>query len=172
MRIFLIGFMGSGKSHWAPQLGHYFGMPHYDLDLEIEQAEGKRTAEIFEQQDETYFRRRESEVLQQWLQHDDYVMACGGGTPCFFDNMDRMLQSGIVVWLKEEASVIKARLLEGRAQRPLISQMDEAALEIFIATKLTERDAFYRRAHLIIENTALPVDALAHLIIHHHRLVN
>jgi shikimate kinase len=164
MRIFLIGFMGSGKSWWAPQLGAQLGMPHYDLDEEIEKAEGMTTQELFAQKGEAYFRQRESEVLKAWLLKDDYVMACGGGTPCFFGNMELMLRQGVVVWLKADAAVIKARLLGGRAHRPLIQNMNETELETFIAAKLTERDPFYRLAHLIVEDTAMPVEQMTELI--------
>src|SRR5664279_3719942 len=100
MRIFLIGFMGSGKTHWGKILSRRTRLPYFDLDEVITGAEKKSIQQIFHDEGEEYFRIKEQEVLAALAEdHDNVIISTGGGTPCFFNNIDFMKQYGTVVWL-------------------------------------------------------------------------
>ena len=117
MKIFLIGLMGSGKSYWTQQLAKKYKTGGYDLDYLIEVREEKTIAEIFAEDGEDYFRKAESTVLKWFDQKKTYVLATGGGAPCFFDNMAWMNKQGITIWLDEPLPVIAARLAPEKAHR-------------------------------------------------------
>ena len=100
MKIYLIGFMGSGKSFWGRSLGHKLGLQFFDLDELVKESAGKAIPEIFAQEGEEKFRLMEKDNLHLITEsHESFVMACGGGTPCYFNNIDYMNQSGITVWI-------------------------------------------------------------------------
>ncbi|HWR33301.1 MAG TPA: shikimate kinase, partial [Chitinophagaceae bacterium] len=100
MKIFLIGFMGSGKTHWGRLLSQKLGIPFFDLDEQVTGHAGKSIHEIFESEGEEQFRIFEKEVLHIITEsHESFVMACGGGSPCYFNNIDYMNQSGTTVWI-------------------------------------------------------------------------
>src|SRR3954462_12798074 len=100
MRVFLIGFMGSGKTHWGRQLATQLKIPFFDLDEVITEKEKKTVTQIFAQHGEEVFRIKEKERLEQLIdEYGSMVLSCGGGTPCFFNNVERMKKYGIVVWL-------------------------------------------------------------------------
>ncbi len=91
MRIILIGFMGSGKTHWGKQVAHRLQLPFFDLDEELVKAEGKSVTDIFAVAGEEYFRLKEKETMEKLVDdHESLVLSCGGGTPCFFNNIDYM----------------------------------------------------------------------------------
>src|SRR5687767_8125439 len=113
MRIYLIGFMGSGKSHWGRLLSSKLTLPFFDLDKQIVEEEKKPIVEIFEEKGEEYFRMLEKEALYILTEsHESFVMACGGGTPCYFNNIDYMNSNGTTVWLNTRLDVLFNRLLE------------------------------------------------------------
>ena len=159
-QIFLLGFMGSGKTHWGKLWAGDSGMKFYDLDDLIELREGKSIVDIFETRGEDCFRTIESEVLRGLAGEDNCIIACGGGTPCFHNNMLWMNSQGITVYLKADPSQIKERLLNEKYKRPAIRNLDEAGLELFIEQKLRERAPFYSQAKITLSITQLSVVSL------------
>ena len=111
MKIFLIGFMGCGKTHWGQQLGKKLNLPFFDLDEQIVTEEGKSITEIFAAHGEEYFRQKEKDVLYTLTEnHHSFVLACGGGTPCFYNNIDYMNKQGSTVWINCSTSCLFERL--------------------------------------------------------------
>ncbi|WP_443944573.1 shikimate kinase [Pedobacter sp. AW1-32] len=147
--IFLIGFMGCGKSTKAKQLAHRLDYPLFDLDAEIVSKSGKTIAEYFEAFGDSGFRNFESELLKTFDYPKNCVIATGGGLPCFFDNMDWMNAHGTTVYLHMEPAQLVSRLHK-REKRPLIKDFDDEQLLEFIKVKLTERDPFYTKAKVIV----------------------
>lgn len=153
MRFFLIGFMGSGKSHWGKLIAGECGMPFIDLDEAIAAKTKMSVTEIFEQKGEEYFRSRERELLEEIIsEKNSVVLACGGGTPCFFNNIDLMKASGTVIWLNTSIDVLFERLIEGRKQRPVLKNIPDEELKEVIVRKLNERRIYYDQADIVIDN--------------------
>lgn len=145
--IFLIGFMGAGKSTLGRGLAScYPSLTYIDLDDVIEEREGMPVGEIFACRGEDYFRRRESELLREVSSGRDVIVGCGGGTPCHSGNMEWMNACGVTVLLQASLPVLLRRLLDAQASRPMISGLSEKELERFIVTKQTERAPYYNRA--------------------------
>ena len=145
-KIFLVGMMGVGKSHWAGKLARKLSLPHYDLDEVIEKQEGQTIKEIFATQGEARFRQIESNTLRKLAEGADFVMATGGGAPCQPGNMDFMNRMGVTIWLDEPLEIIIGRLRQGREARPLVARLADDELRTYIATKLAERSVFYKKA--------------------------
>ena len=146
MRYFITGFMASGKTHWAKQWSSASGLPMYDLDEEIEKRAHMSVNDLFREKGEVYFRKLERDTLRSFLQLDGYIMACGGGTPCFYDNMRRMSQKGVVIYLKATVKEIADRLRSEKESRPLVKEIPDDVLETFVAEKLQQREPYYLRA--------------------------
>jgi shikimate kinase len=158
MKIFLIGFMGSGKTHWGRHLSTKLGIPFYDLDTIIVENEGKSVSEIFSEKGEEYFRYTEKETLEEIaVRHESFILSCGGGTPCFFNNIEFMKKNGKVIWLNTSVEMLKQRLTREKMSRPLISEVDDEDLRRYIIRKLSERRMYYQQADLTVneENTNL-----------------
>ena len=151
MRIFLIGFMGCGKSTIGKKLAKTLSCKFIDLDKYIEGKTGKSIQQIFKEKGEKYFRVLETESLMEICKSDNLVIATGGGTPCFFDNMQRILDKGICIYLKMEANNLVKRLSKEKSKRPLIENLTEKYLVNFIRKKLVEREVFYNKANHIIQ---------------------
>ena len=152
MRIFLIGFMGAGKTHWGKQVANRMGLPFHDLDELIVAQEGKSIADIFTDHGEEYFRLAEKQMLEELVEREDsMIISCGGGTPCFFNNIDFMKRYGIVVWLNTHVEVILQRLLKERMHRPLLKDIKDEDLRNHIIRKLNERRMYYEQADVIID---------------------
>jgi shikimate kinase len=152
MKIYLIGFMGCGKSHWGKQLSRKLQIPYFDLDEQIVTNEGRSINEIFEQEGEEYFRLKEKEVLYIITEsHDDFVMACGGGTPCFYNNIDYMNRSGVTVWINSSLESLFERLIKEKDERPLIRELSDEQLRSYIAKKYADRRIYYQQASVIID---------------------
>jgi len=167
MKIFLIGFMGAGKTYWGRQLGQKLGLPFYDLDEKIAEQTGRSVAEIFESRGEEQFRLLEKDVLHLLCEsHESLVMACGGGTPCFYNNIDYLKRQGIVVWLNATVDSLYGRLLKEKPQRPLISAVPDEQLKSFIAKKYAGRKIFYQQASVILPEEDLALDTIVHRIFH------
>lgn len=149
MIIYLIGFMGSGKSHTGRRLAEARGVPFVDLDDWIEVHSGLSIAQIFNAEGEKGFRKREQKALHQTVSLERAVVACGGGTPCFFDNMEWMNARGLTVFLDTPAALILERLRKEREHRPLIRDLNEAELGQYIRNKLAERRPCYEQAKVI-----------------------
>ncbi len=157
MRYFLIGFMGSGKTYWGKKWSEASCIKHYDLDEEIEKREGKSINVIFEQKGEEAFRKMEKEALKTYMNLDNFIMSCGGGTPCFHGNMERMNKEGVTIYLKSPAAELAQRLQNEKEVRPLIAGMENEVLEQFISEKLKQRESCYAKAmyHLPAHNMSV-----------------
>ena len=151
MKLFLIGFMGCGKSYVGRLLAAKMGFTFVDADSVIENTEGAKIAEIFGSQGETYFRKVESEILRGFGKWDNIVVATGGGAPCFHDNMDWMNENGITVYLKTSPALLMARLKNEADHRPILGGRTDDDLLHFIEQKLEERNLFYSQATFTIE---------------------
>lgn len=167
-KIFLIGFMGVGKSHWGTRLGTQLGHGFIDLDERIiEGAGGRSIQEIFAQEGEEAFRSMEADTLRSIIGNTNrFVMACGGGTPCFLKNLEVMKAAGLVIWLRADAAELLPRLLQGKASRPLIRGLDEAQLESYIIRKLGDRNIFYQQAHRSVREADLSDENLIEQLLH------
>jgi len=163
MKIFLVGYMGCGKSTKAKQLAHRLECPVIDLDLEIVIKSGKTIAEFFEAFGEKGFRDYESEMLKTYNYPENCVVATGGGLPCFFDNMEWMNAHGETVYLEMEPAQLVSRL-HNRQKRPLIKDLDDEQLFEFIKVKLDERNPFYRKSKIIINAFDLDAEKLEEAI--------
>ncbi len=152
-KIFLIGMMGSGKSYWAKRLSKKIKCGGYDLDNVVEINEEKTIAEMFEQDGEDYFRKAEAKVLRWFGEKKTYVLATGGGTPCFNDNMAWMNKHGITIWLDEPIETLVERLKPGKEHRPLIKNLSDDALFDFLTAKRAERAKFYGQAKIQLTGT-------------------
>lgn len=151
--VFLIGYMGSGKTHWGRITAEALSRPFIDLDAMIESATGKSIAEIFAQSGENGFRLLEKQHLRLLQSYDASIVATGGGTPCFFDNMDWMQKNGRVIYLKTAPEILFERLKAEPEKRPLLKQFDETGLSEFIKDRLEARAPVYETADQIIEYT-------------------
>jgi shikimate kinase len=166
-RIFLIGMMGSGKSHWLKQLAKWNKSVGYDLDALIEMNEEKTITEIFNEDGEAYFRKVESKILKWFKEKKKYIVATGGGTACSQENMDFMKKEGIVIWLDESVDVLVKRLSTEKANRPLISHLSENELAAFLEQKLVERHPFYKQADYRLTSDQINESGLKKLIQKH-----
>ena len=147
--------MGSGKSHWAGRLGHHYGLPAYDLDRLLETAAGKTIRQIFDADGEDVFRKLESNLLQNDVPGKKYVLACGGGTPCFFDNMAFMKSHGIVVWLNPSIDELVRRVGRAVDTRPVLEgHQTPEALKDHLEKLMIKRASWYRQAHIEINDDA------------------
>jgi shikimate kinase len=152
MRIFLIGFMGSGKTHWGKQVAQRLHLPFYDLDEVIVDQEKRSIPDIFGESGEEYFRSKERDTLEKVVdENTNMVLSCGGGTPCFFNNIEFMKKYGTVVWLNTHVDVLLHRLMKERMQRPLLKDIKDEDLRHFIIRKLNERRMYYELADVIID---------------------
>ncbi len=148
--IFLIGFMGSGKSHWGKIWADEYGYSFIDLDDAIEKYEKKTVGQVFTEKGESYFREIESLILRTFISKTNLIIACGGGTPCFNDNMEWMNQHGITVYMKATPQQLAERLEKERDKRPVLQQAGEGSFQAFIEKKLEERKNFYEAARITI----------------------
>lgn len=164
MKIFLIGYMGCGKSTKAKQLAQRLSCPVIDLDTEIVKKSGKTIAEFFAEFGESGFRDYESNMLKTFPYPETCVVATGGGLPCFFDNMDWMNENGTTVYLQMEPAQLVSRL-QNRQKRPLIKDLDDEQLLAFIQLKLAERNPFYTQAKMIINAFDLDAEILESAIV-------
>lgn len=151
--LFLTGFMGSGKSTLGKGLARVIGIPFVDLDSEIERQESMSIPLIFADKGEDSFRKSESRILREIpSRFKSAVVATGGGTPCHNRNMEFMLDSGIVLYLRMSAAAITSRLKgSGKESRPLLASLPEEEIISFVEKKLEERESFYMRANVIAD---------------------
>ena len=145
-RIILIGYMGAGKTTVGKALAKELGLPFYDLDWYIESRRRKTVAQLFAELGEEGFRKIEHNMLHEVAEFEDVIISCGGGTPCFFDNMDYMNRQGQVVYLKATPEVLMEHLLMSKNDRPLLHGKTPGELRAFIAEQLQHREPFYSQA--------------------------
>jgi shikimate kinase len=158
MRIYLIGFMGSGKTTVGRPLATRLGYQFIDQDDVIEERFGMTITEIFAKVGEPEFRKTEREVLADLSQMDHVVIATGGGCPCFFDNMETMNRHGLSIYLKGDPKTLVHRLKDSHGTRPLIKDKSEEELIQYVTDKLAEREPFYSKAKYTVETRNLKVE--------------
>lgn len=152
MKIILVGYMASGKSSIGKLISESLHIPFYDLDHIIETNLDLKVNEIFEQKGELFFRKKERELLIEFLDtKKDYVLALGGGTPCYYDNF-KLYQSASIhsIYLKASVDCLWQRLLAQKVSRPLVAAFNDEALHEFIAKHLFERSYFYHQVETIV----------------------
>lgn len=146
MTIFLTGYMACGKTTLGRAIARETGMQFIDLDFYIEQRFRKKITEIFAQSGEEEFRRMESAMLREVGEFDDTVIACGGGTPCFGDNMDYMNTHGETIYLEAPVDVIVRRILQAGPKRPIAASHTPEELPAFVESHLQQRLKWYNQA--------------------------
>ena len=167
MKIFLIGFMGSGKTHWGRLLSQKLNIPFFDLDEHIVESEGKPITQIFAEHGEEYFRKVEKEILYILTEsHTSFVMATGGGTPCFYNNIDYMNKSGTSVWFNCTVECLFKRLVKEKDQRPLLRNLTDEELHTYIMKKNADRKIFYQQASVIINEDDISLEKIVDAIFH------
>ncbi len=145
-RIFIIGYMGAGKTTVGKALAKDVGLEFYDLDWYVEARMRKTVKQIFDEKGEEGFRKIEHNMLHEVGEFEDVVVSCGGGTPCFFDNIDYMNRQGETVYLKASPEVLYGHLRMGKTVRPLLLGKSPGEVEAFIRKQLAEREPFYAKA--------------------------
>jgi shikimate kinase len=167
MKIYLIGFMGSGKTHWGGQLSQKLNMPFFDMDEQIVNSEGRSINEIFAKYGEEYFRLKEKGILHKITEgHASFVMACGGGSPCYFNNIDYMSQAGTTIWLNTPLTILVERLKKEKDKRPLLKDLSDTQLMSFIMKKFSDRKIYYEQADIVIDDEDISLDHFIEKIFH------
>jgi shikimate kinase len=167
MKIFLIGFMGSGKTHWGRALSQKLNIPFFDLDEQVVSHEGKPINQLFAEHGEEYFRMAEKDTLHIITEsHDSFVMATGGGTPCYFNNVEYMNRSGTTVWINTPVDILFQRLMGEKEKRPLIKELTDDQLRGFITKKFADRRIYYEQANVAIDEDPVQLDQLIEKIFH------
>ena len=164
MLIFLIGYMGSGKTTLGRQFAEKLGCRFIDMDDLFVEKHGGSIPRYFKEMGEMAFREREHDLLKSLLSFKDAVIATGGGTPCFFDNMDFMNKAGLTIYLKASVEEIHHRIKDDAASRPMLKDVIPGDLKAFIARHLVERERDYLRAKIIFDPDTQDLQDLIALI--------
>ncbi len=160
-KIFLTGYMGSGKSSAGKTLATQLGYEFIDLDKFVEKEYKMTIPEIFSSKGEKEFRAMEHNALKKVIEKDNTVVACGGGTPCYYNNMELMNNNGTTVYLKMSADSLVNRLMNAKEKRPLILNKDEKQLREFVNRQLEKREDTYHQAQYTVKGKDLNVKELA-----------
>ena len=159
--------MGSGKSYWGRKLSEKLNLPFFDLDEQVVSHEGKSISEIFTVHGEEYFRLQEKNTLHLLTEsHDSFIMATGGGTPCYFNNIEYMHLSGTTIWINTSQDELFKRLILEKEKRPLISELTDEQLQGFISKKYSDRRIYYEQADMIIDDETLDLEKLIQKLFH------
>lgn len=162
--IFLIGYMGSGKTTAGKKLAKKLNLDFIDIDQAISEMSGCSISEIFERNGEEAFRQLEHAVLKSLCQRKNLVVATGGGTPCFFDNMNLMNRYGMTVYLQMHPRSLASRLIESKDERPLLKSLSNEELPEYIANHLSSRERFYLKSKIVMKGENLNQDKLIQFI--------
>ena len=155
MRIFLIGYMGCGKSTMGRKLSKELEVTFIDLDKYIEEKYFKTIPQIFAEEGEEAFRKKERASLREVAEFDSVIVATGGGAPCFFDNMDLMNKAGLCVFLDVDTEELANRLIHSKTERPLIKGKSPDELVAFIDGMMQKRRPFYEKAKCILKGSEI-----------------
>jgi shikimate kinase len=164
MRIYLVGYMGSGKTKTAEALSKIFNFKIADTDKLVVEKTGRTISSVFEIEGQEFFRDIEKDVLRNTIKQENIIVATGGGTPCFFDNMEWMNAHGITVYLEANPGLLFHRLATSRAGRPLIESLNDIELMEQITGHLAVRIPVYRKAMITVNAADLNAKALAEKI--------
>ena len=154
-RIIIIGYMGSGKTTVGHALSQELGLPFYDLDWYIETRMHRTVKQIFDEKGEEGFRKIEHNLLHEVAEFEDVIISCGGGTPCFFDNIDYINRQGETVYLKCTTDVLYKHLKMGKTVRPLLLNKTPDEVKTFIEAQLKQREPFYAKAKHIVDVSSM-----------------
>lgn len=160
-KFFLTGYMGSGKSTVGEKLAAKLKYDFIDLDKLIESDYKQSIPEIFATKGEKEFRAMEHNTLKRVIEKNNVVVACGGGTPCYYDNMELMSNNGVTVYIKMSVDALADRLTNAKEKRPLIENKTPAELRSFIKRQLEKREDIYHKAQYTVKGKDLNVDELA-----------
>ena len=161
-RVYLIGYMGCGKTTIGKRLAKSLGWDVIDMDSRIENRYRKTIPDIFASEGEESFRKKERFILEELSALENVVVSTGGGAPCFFDNIDVMNATGLCVYIRMTPEALAARLKNAKANRPLLKDKTEEELADFIKEQLEKRRAFYEQARYVIDNdNGTPEEAVA-----------
>lgn len=161
MKIFLVGYMCSGKSTLGPQLAVKLGVPFFDLDKEIERIEGRSPGNIILEEGEDHFRMLEKKSLTVLTKSNaDFVMATGGGTPCYFNNMDVMKKNGVTLYLTVGVKELVRRNLHSSELRPLLRGLNELEMQAFITEHLKQRLPYYKKASVTLKENEMDLERI------------
>jgi len=167
-RVILVGFMGCGKSTLGKKLANKLSVPFIDSDAEIENHFQKSIGELFAEYGESHFRELEREYIEALDLREDFVLATGGGMPCFGENMDRLNATGTTFYLERSPKELSHRLANAKTQRPLISGMEKEELLEFIENKLQEREEYYKKANVILSRNEQSPEGIMSFLKHLH----
>ncbi len=160
MRIYLTGYMGCGKSTLGRRLARHAGLQFIDMDDYIEERNCKTVPQLFAEEGEAGFRKKERKALEELSDFTDVVIATGGGAPCFFDNMDLMNRTGTTIFMNIDPGLLANRLLKSKTERPLIKGKSKQELVQFIAETLEKRNPYYEKAKYQITKPDVDLDEL------------
>ena len=155
IRIILVGYMGAGKTTIGKPLAAALGVSFYDLDWYISMRYRRSVPDIFAERGEEGFRDLERRMLHEVAEFENVIVSCGGGTPCFFDNMDYMNSLADTVYLKATPEVLTAHLRMGKGIRPLLLNKTPEEVEAYVRESLTQREPFYAKAKHTFDITLL-----------------
>ena len=164
MRVYLIGYMGCGKSRTGRLLSEHMGVQFIDMDDYIEERNCKTVPQIFADHGEDGFRERERKALEELAEFTDVIIATGGGAPCFFDNVDLMNKTGKTVFLNIDPAILADRLMNSKTERPLIKGKSREELVAFIDETLKKRKQFYSQAQVEITEPDLSLERIQEMI--------
>jgi shikimate kinase len=164
MKIFLIGYMGCGKSTLGRKLSASLNLTFIDLDTFLEEKYFRTIPQIFAEEGETEFRIKERRVLEEVAAFDDVIVATGGGAPCFFDNMELMNSAGFCVFLDVATDALVNRLIHAKTERPLIKGKSPEELHEFIEMMMQKRRPFYEKARYILKGSEISPDQVIELV--------
>jgi len=164
MRIYLIGYMGCGKSTLGRRLSKHLDLQFVDMDHYIEERNYKTIPQIFAEEGEAEFRKKERKALEELSEFTDIIIATGGGAPCFFDNINLMNRTGKTIYLNINPDILAVRLLKSKTERPLIKGKSKEELITFIDETLRKRNEFYSKAQFQITKPDIEVEDLRKLI--------
>jgi shikimate kinase len=163
-KIFLIGFMGSGKTTLGKKIASHLHLKFIDMDDFIEQKEGRSISSIFEKEGEAHFRTLEHEALKELLTMENVLVSAGGGTPCYFNNMELINAAAQSVYLKVEPEMLLGRLKGATSKRPLLANLTTEELRLQISEKLAVREPFYLQCKVVHPSKGSPNKDLADLV--------
>lgn len=165
-KIFIIGFMGAGKTSLGKILAKKLSIPVFDLDEIIEREEKKTIADLFSKMGEEEFRKLEGKYLKEFSYPEEFIMSTGGGTPCFYDHMDWMNSTGKTFYLQLNPKSLSARLIQAKDQkRPLLKEIQGQDLENYITQKLKEREPYYLLANYQLKGENVKLEDLIGLLL-------
>jgi shikimate kinase len=164
MRIYLTGYMGCGKSTLGRKLARHAGLQFIDMDQYIEERNYKTIPQIFAEEGEAEFRKKERKALEELSEFTDVVIATGGGAPCFFDNMDLMNRTGKTIYMDIDPKILATRLLKSKTERPLIKGKSEEELVHFIGETLEKRNVYYSLANFRITRPDVDLNEVMKMI--------